>query len=206
MARQLALGDFIGRRPWQLDLAVGTVTFGDLGDFPIQILGTESNKDLSWLWAWANTASGFPPALLERVNALKQRGIDEDIPELTAPGGPLTGGEGHTFSILASGLTERVAYYRGPYDGGAVYMLVEGLPDSVFAVPDAPRAIQVINHVVSNYKIAHRPMLESLFEHYGWHLSPGETSLTVSSPTGDALTIRFDELGRIGGMDAAVHE
>jgi hypothetical protein len=64
MARQVALADLIGERNWSVDLSAGHATFGDDLRFAIQLLGTESQGDGTWLWAWANAESNLPPALL----------------------------------------------------------------------------------------------------------------------------------------------
>ena len=50
-ARQLALAEHIGERDWQIDLTEGVATFGDDLRYQVQLLGTESHLDNTWLWA-----------------------------------------------------------------------------------------------------------------------------------------------------------
>ena len=53
-ARQLALADYLGECRWQVDVVGGTIHFEDKGSYPIQLLGSESEMEGTWLWAWAN--------------------------------------------------------------------------------------------------------------------------------------------------------
>src|SRR5687768_6419588 len=106
-ARQLALGDLIGDRDWQLDLGQGMVTFGSDLRFPIQLLGTESHDEGTWLWAWANTGSNLPPQVLHLVGWLREYGQRNGVPELTEASFPLDRADGHQLALLASGLTGR---------------------------------------------------------------------------------------------------
>ena len=77
--------------------------------------------------AWANTQSGIPAPLLRACESLRARGDRDGIPELTAPQLPLDAWDGHLIAMIASALTRECAgYYRGPYDGGAIFVLLTG--------------------------------------------------------------------------------
>ena len=69
--QQLHLGDLVGDLPWAFDVPTGTLSFGDL-HWHAQILGTESHQTNTWLWAWANTGSNLPPALIQASLQMKQ--------------------------------------------------------------------------------------------------------------------------------------
>ena len=61
--QQLHVIDVVGEGSWQFDMGAGAVTFqaGTAArTVPVQILGTESHGDHTWLWGWANAASGIP--------------------------------------------------------------------------------------------------------------------------------------------------
>ena len=45
---------------WSCDMLEGKLTYGDNQVFDIQVIGTYSENEKSWLWAWANTQSGIP--------------------------------------------------------------------------------------------------------------------------------------------------
>jgi hypothetical protein len=64
--KQIQLSDLIANRSFQVDLNQGHIEFcgGDSLTIPIQLLGTESDGDSTWLWSWANSASNLPENLV----------------------------------------------------------------------------------------------------------------------------------------------
>ena len=122
-ARQLALGELLGDRPWQVDLEKGTAAFSELV-FPIQLLGTEAEGDNTWLWAWANEASSLPESILMSSRQLRALGTTRGPDLLATPSFPLERISGHQLAMVCTGLLETGPYYRGPYDGGALYFTI----------------------------------------------------------------------------------
>ncbi|BCJ40964.1 hypothetical protein GCM10010168_47370 [Actinoplanes ianthinogenes] len=195
-ARQLALADLIGERDWDLDLTAGQVAFGDDLRFPIQLLGTESHLDGTWLWAWANTQSGLPPQLLALSNWMREFGTRQGVAELTDATFPLERADGHRLALVASGLTGR-CYYRGPYEGGAVFFHLEGVPDQ----PVAPeRAFTVVNQVLMAYPVDHRAMVTAFLTQQGWRVSSENGLVTGAHSSGSEMRVEFDQLGRISNL------
>jgi hypothetical protein len=123
--KQEALERLIGDRPWTFELAKGSLSFGPDLSFAVQVLGTESAKRRTWLWSWANQISPVPEKLLDSALRLRELGRREAIPQLTTPEVPLSEIDGHHLSLVASGLLSASAYYRGPYEGGAVFLLIQ---------------------------------------------------------------------------------
>ncbi|GAA4588128.1 hypothetical protein BJY16_008456 [Actinoplanes octamycinicus] len=195
-ARQLALADLIGERDWQLDLTAGQVTFGDDLSFPIQLLGTESHLDGTWLWAWANEQSGLPRQLLALSSWMREFGVRQGVTELTDATFPLDRADGHRLALVASGLTGR-CYYRGPYDGGAVFFHLEGVPDQ----PVAPeRAFTVVNQVLMGYPVEHRAMVTAFLSQQGWRVASEDGLVTGVHPSGSEMRVEFDGQGRISNL------
>ncbi|MFV2116488.1 DUF6882 domain-containing protein [Micromonospora sp. LOL_025] len=204
LARQMALADLIGERDWQLDLGSGTVTFGDDLRYQIQLLGTESHRDGSWLWAWANEASGLPPALLQLCGWLREYGHHHGIAEFTEPTFPLQRADGHRLALLASGLTGR-CYYRGPYPGGAAFLHLDDAPPQITAPIRPERTVTVLGQVIQGFPVDHRIAVESFLRQQSWHLSPAPTSLTAHRSDGSTLRVDFDSLGRVSNMSTTVN-
>jgi hypothetical protein len=193
MARQIALADLIGERGWSVDLSAGSATFGDDLRFPIQLLGSESHLDGTWLWAWANHQSGLPPALLHLCGWLRDYGGKMGIAELTEPSFPLDRADGAKLALVASGLTGR-PYYRGPYEGGALFFHLEGVPDA----PVAPeRAITVLSQVIQTWPLPHRLVAGAFLTQQGWALDEAGPRMSARHPDGSTIEITFDDLGRI---------
>ena len=122
--KQLRLADKLGEGSWSSDLRKGTITFEDVGSYEVQILGTEADGSETWLWGWANTASNLPDSLLQVCEKLRQYGEQHSITQLTIAKQPLDDVNGHVVGMIASGFAKSQAYYRCPYDGGALFVLI----------------------------------------------------------------------------------
>lgn len=124
ICKQLYLSELIGSSAWHFDLSLGLLAFGDIHHWQVQVLGTESAVTQTWLWSWANTASSIPSSLLGSAITMQLHGESQGIPELTEPELSLDRIDGHTIAMIASGICRANAYYRSPYDGGALYDLI----------------------------------------------------------------------------------
>ncbi|MBB2947436.1 hypothetical protein FB565_007204 [Actinoplanes lutulentus] len=196
-ARQLALADLIGECDWQLDLTEGVATFGEDLRYPVQLLGTESHGDGTWLWAWANTGSNLPAQVVHLSEWLRGYGDYAGVTELTEASFPLERADGARLALIASGLTGR-CYYRGPYDGGAVFFHVEGLPPALIEPVSPERAFLVLGQVIQAFPVDHRAMLLAFLEQQGWSIGEDGPGLVVGHhPGGSEMRVEFDEQGRI---------
>ena len=203
LARQLALADLLGERDWQLDVPDGTVTFGNDLRYRVQLLGTESHDDGTWLWAWANEASNLPPALLHLAGWLREYGHRQQVAELTEPTYPLRRADGHRLALLASGLTGR-CYYRGPYDGGAVFFHLDDAPPQITAPVRPERVPTVLAQVLQSFPVEHRVTVEAFLHQQGWRLDRAPMSVTAQSQDGSVLRVDFDAMGRVSNMSGTV--
>lgn len=203
LVRQNNLGDLVGDYNWAVDIANGTITFGESLSFPVQILGTESDADQTWLWAWANTRSNIPPALLHAVTWLRDYGRQRHIPELTEAALPLDHADGHTLALLSAGLTG-LCYYRGPYQGGAAFFLLQNVPHSVLAPVKPEDVVQVLFQSLEMYDLDHRTVVESFLIQQGWQVETTGTAVVGRHPGGSNLHLEFDEQGRAGRIRVTV--
>jgi hypothetical protein len=202
-ARQLALGDLLQERDWNVDISAGIATFGDDLQYPIQLLGTESEYDGTWLWAWANEESNLPPELLHLGGWLREYGRRAGIAELTEPTFPLQRADGHRLALVASGLTGR-CYYRGPYDGGALFFHLENVPPELLAPVRPERAMTILTEVVQQFPVAHRIVVESFFTQQGWRLETSADTVVGHHGDGSQIWVTFDGYGRIARFNAQI--
>ena len=151
------------------DVPTGTLSFGTTHRWHAQILGTESHETNTWLWAWANTGSNLPFALIQASLQMKQLGEQQQIPELTEPQIPLTDEiNGHVLSMIASGVCDADAYYRGPYDGGAAFLLIKDAKFPPSKEPPLARLAHFFPQAISAFSIPdHRLALTSYLDQYG---------------------------------------
>lgn len=199
--RQSYLADRIGDWDWSVSLQDGEMTFtdptsGEQVSTSIQILGTESELSDTWLWGWANEASGIPLPLLTIGRALGQVGSDRGVPEFSAPSLSREAVDGHTLACVASAAHPVAGYYRAPYDGGALYVLLTG-PELVEPPPFSalvrlttgwPRVLSVMADRISEPRAA----LKAYVKHLGLQVDEETSdSILISGPKG-AARVRFD--------------
>ena len=203
-AKQLHLNHLVGRFTWHFDVRAGILSFGKHYHWHAQILGTESNETNTWLWAWANTGSKLPPALVQASLRMKHFGEQQQIPELTEPQIPLTDDiNGHVLSMIASGVCDADAYYRGPYDGGAALLLIkdEKFPRS----KESPlaRLPHIFPQAISAFAIPdHRLALTRYLDQCGIVYTSEGNAITVREKENAVLTATFDEQKRLINLDA----
>jgi hypothetical protein len=202
-AKQLHISGLIGESSWEFDVATGTLSFGNGLHWQAQILGTESYQNNTWLWAWANTGSNLPPALIQASLQIKQFGEQQQIPELTAPQIPITDEiNGHVLSMIVSGICDADAYYRGPYDGGAAFLLIKDprFPRSTKSplaciAHDFPQAISAFS--LSDHRLA----LTSYLDQCSLSYVVKENAVVVSDGDVALLTAMFDQANRLTKLD-----
>lgn len=199
--RQSRLSQKIGDSDWTYDMASGTLSFGGLS-LSVQLLGTEAYGNGSWLWAWANTQSAIPEHLTVHSRALREYGKKHGITEFTESQVSLDDVDGHRLAIAGAGLMGANAYYRGPYDGGALYMLITDAQLTPSRSDPMSRLSMRFAEAVSNFSIPrHKDALLGYAKTLGLTTTqPDDSTVLVSSDTG-VCTATFDDQGRIVGID-----
>lgn len=202
-AKQVRLLERVGELDWDLDLDTGILSFEGRCQFPVQLLGTESEQSGTWLWAWANPSIA-DPAVLKQADQLRAYGEQYGVAEFTEAQIPLDRVNGHTLSLVASGLCSADAYYRGPYEGGAAYMLLQG-PELRPQEELTPLGfIQAFTEFIRAFAVQHHPALAGFARQCGWQCSGTAACLDCVSPRGQQIRATYDELGRVTGMQSVL--
>lgn len=200
--RQLLLADFIGDLPWAYDLQTGILSFGDRFTWRAEVLGTESEETDTWLWAWANEASNIPLEKQAASLKLKALGEEHDIAELTEPLVPLEHADGHAFASIAVGEGLGKAYYRGPYEGGAAFLLITDEQLELKVDDPLQRILTVFPQAISAMEISdHREALRGYLEHYGFEPQDQDGALVLHEDDEVVLRAEFDDLGRLTKLE-----
>lgn len=203
LGKQMRLLELVGKRDWSLDLDTGLLSFEGYVRFPVQLLGTESEQSGTWLWAWANPSIANP-AVLAQSEQLRSYGEQYSVTEFTEAQVPLNGVNGHTLSMVAAGLCGADAYYRGPYEGGAAYMLLQG-PELRPREELAPAGfIRLFAEFISAFSVHHHTALAGFARQSGWQCSGTSACLDCISPRGEQVHATFDELGRVTGLQSVL--
>lgn len=182
---------------WLLDIPSASLSFGEAVRVPVQLLGTESEQDGTWLWAWANQSVDNSGGILGIAEQLRAYGEQYQVPEFTQAELPLGEINGFLLSMVAAGLFSADALYRGPYEGGAAFMLLT-LPEIHAQSNQTPlHVIRVFTEAIQMVPLNHRPALLGYLECKGYSVTEAPGRLQAVSPTGEPLEADFDAQGRV---------
>ena len=201
LEKQEKLAALVNEHTSELDLCSGTISFNSGPAAPFQALGSESDNTLTWLWAWSEEQIELPEDLLTSSLQLKDWGKQEGIEEFTIPSVDLNRADGHVLSIISSQISGASCYYRSPYEGGAVFVLI--FSEVVDRQP--PFGLDGLSRqfadLISRYEFNHRNTLVS-------YLRANNPSFTEKGPfisarlvTGEKLIAEFDGQGRLKTID-----
>jgi hypothetical protein len=99
--------------------------------------------------------------------------------------------------MVASGLFDADAFYRGPYEGGAAFMLLT-LPELRGQSNQMPaHVIRVFMETISGLPVNHRPALLAYLDCKGYTVTETPEALLATGPTGIELEAHFDAQGRV---------
>lgn len=189
VSRQKKMGELvIGENGWNVDVKNRRIKFGE-SEFDCGIIGSESYQSNTWLWGWANTESGVP-----EICFAPSRRAKRNLPECEEF---LTGKfmldeihTGHNLSMITVAVCEKNAcYYRCPYDGGALFVQIEGLPESVFAPISLDELAREFLEIIRSFYCDHKLLAAGFLHQNGYSF---EDEGDFISAAGGTRTIRFD--------------
>lgn len=203
--KQLLLRDRLGQgATWAFSMQRGTLTFNNSLSLAAQILGTESEVSNTWLWAWANTGSNIPARLLRAATQVRSLGQKSKISELVTAQLPLSDRvNGGYFSLIASGVYQADAFYRGPYENGAVFLLIKD-PKLKRSVSDPVQRIALVfPQVIATYPVqSHRTAFTRYLAYYRLKVSQTRTQIVGQTGKGQRVVATFDASGRLIDLQA----
>jgi hypothetical protein len=215
--RQLEFAEFLGENyNWNIDVTAGTLTLATPQQnyvLAMQLLGTESEADGTWLWAWANDASNLPSESLHAALRVKVAGETYSIREMhdATPFEVDDTVNGHTLALMASGLTVADCYHRCPYQGGALFVLV--FDEQYRALIEQRRQSENVNviarianrfpQIISSVPVTnHHRALSAYMRHYGMDVTDEPGRLNGTLPSGENIVATFDNLNRLTDLSA----
>ncbi|MBA3869110.1 MAG: hypothetical protein H0X30_08145 [Anaerolineae bacterium] len=182
-----------GNPDWDFDMKTGKLAFGKAITFYPQLLGTEGTSSKTWLWSWANTMSKIPSKLIQSSTKLRDYGQKHNIPEFTKASLPLDQEyHGHHFSMVASAVLDANIYYRGPYENGAMFLLVK---TPIFPVKIVNTPEHIVSTITQFAATVQTDNLRLLVTHYletcGLKLTPIDDVLTGTFADGSRVDVIF---------------
>jgi len=200
--KQMIFGDVIGSNAWELDMGKGKIIFGSL-EFPIQIIGSLSFNNNSWMWGWANTQSGMPENLLIQSNELKAIGEKKSIKELTDGHFNVEEGFEHKIGMMACGLFNSKSYYCANYGQGTLVVTID---DNKIPEIDKNRLEKVMTsfpQLISGTELNHKNSFINYLIDREFQLSISENK--IEGLKKDKVVIaEFDELNRLKFLNGKI--
>jgi hypothetical protein len=201
--RQLHLMDQIGDWMFQMDAQGGLIHFTKGGlkkTAPMQVLGTEvtAKGANAWVWAWAPEMGPIPAAQTHMAQMVRARGASEQIAELVQPHLKLGPVDGHRLSMIASSMLNAPGYYRGPFEGGAVFVLINDPAWKKKEERPAQRIANTFQRFLTNFPIAEqRRAFEGHCKGYGLTAEKIGNDLQAKDAKGDKVVAEFDRAGKL---------
>jgi len=195
--KQYSLTDYLGSHDWLISSERDSISFGPGKVFPAQILGTESQSTYTWLWAWANEASGLSPDVVRDSIKLRQLGEQSGIQELVQPEIDLGAISGHHFALIASGVCDAAAYYRGAYDGGAVYVLLYDPEKKILRDDSMVRMSTVYLDLIHQIELEHKSAFRYYARARGLDVTETGGTVVCRKDNRDVFRATFDSHGRL---------
>lgn len=118
---------------------------------------------------------------------------------------PLDHADGHAFASIAVGEGLGKAYYRGAYEGGAVFLLITDEQLQFQVDEPLQRVLAVFPQVISTMELPnHREALQGYLEHYGFEPEDQDGALVLREDAELVLRAEFDELGRLRKLEGTL--
>jgi hypothetical protein len=196
----LLLGDYT----YDLDLDAGKIRFNDSLEISFQVLGTESDNTLIWLWAWADEQTEEIPVDLHQASReLRDWGLRKGVQEFTLPSVDLHKADGHVLSMIAVELCNASCYFRDAYEGGSAYLLLFDKRIDTQPSFDLSRLSRRFLDVISRYELNHRKTLLSYLRIKKLPLSETGPTITCELDSGERLSAEFDDAGHLTQLNGA---
>lgn len=204
LERQLDLGDRIGPVDWHLDMPGGVISFDTPGEalkIPMQVLGSEAEASATWIAAWAIDPKRMAPALAEASRKVKAMGEKEKVPELANGRVPLDEVDGEKYSLVATSLLGAPGYYRAPFAGGAMFILLQDPKLVTKAERPSAKMAEVFPRVTELLTPAEQKRAFAAYaKHHAGKPTEDAKSVTVAWKS-ERLTAKVDTDGTIYSFD-----
>jgi len=200
--KQQNFNDLTGDSAWNINLNEAKLSFGNL-DFPIQVIGSLSFNDYSWMWGWANSKSGIPENLLQRSLDLKQIGEEKEIEEF--PNGHFSVEEGfeHKMGIVASGLLDADAYFCANYGQGTMVLTLKSNQIPKIDSNKLEKVLTTFPQLIGGIDLDHKEAFKNYLIDRGFQLKISENKIE-GLKNNKILVAEFDELNRLKSINGKI--
>lgn len=201
--RQMTLQECIRSKPWNFEIDSGVITFGNDIRAEAQLIGSYSQSDGSWMWAWANEESQFPPELLKLCNRMKEIGRENGIDQFTVPLIETDERLGHFFSMIASGLFGASAYYPADTGNGFLFTAISSPEIDAFAAAEPECILTRFPQFIMSFPVRHRISLYHYLTAKGFEVKEEGIKLTGIKGS-NYVFAEFDDQDRLTSLNGNI--
>lgn len=192
--RQLLFASIVGDRFYRFDFESDELSFGDLRNLQFEILGTESERDKNWCWAWIQPDFNVPYEYTRASRELKAMGQTHGIQSFVEPSISLKIANGDTFAIIAVGEGYGNAFFRSRSKIGTTYLLITDDRLDVDVEDPIHRVVSVFPKAIDAICVSdHRQALRGHLQNYGIDAVERGRKLVVNYGGEDVLIATFDD-------------
>ena len=197
MEKQNKLARIVSEQMHQLDLDAGMIRFSRDLALSFQVLGTESDNTLTWLWAWAEEQTEIPDNLIQTSLQLRDWGLRERINEFIQPSVDTFKTDGNAIAIVSTQIANANSYFRDSYEGGAAYILI--FDKSIENEPafDGVSLYRHLTELFSRYELNQRKVLLSYLEIKGFAPVSQGPLVICELANGERIIAEFDDEGKL---------
>jgi len=205
LIKQLTLADKVKKLAWSVNTRDQTITFTGKMRTKIQLIGTESYKSKTWLWAWANKTPGLSSKIKTKAEELKAYGKKHNINFLKLPSFKLDKVTAYQLCLIASGLLHSASFYRAPYQDGAAYFLLTEYPQLETLNKTSPRIMravaQLTHHLSFNRHFNHRRAIENMIKQLKMKYKITTKKLIIKVDGTHKISLRFNKKNQLKLMN-----
>lgn len=191
----------VGEHGLELDLDSGLARFTKHHAFPFQVLGTESENTLSWLWAWADEQTEMPEGLMKASRAMKVWLESKGLHEYAVPSVDVDRADGTMLSLIATEVSGAACAYRDHYEGGALFILLYGGEIGSQAPFDRRELVRNLDDLIERYDFNHRNALLSYFRSNGIAAADAAGAVSAALENGERIIAEFDAAGKLTSIN-----
>jgi len=195
LEKQAKFERLVGEHFAEFDLDAGILTINNDLALPYQVLGTQSDNSLSWLWAWSEEHAEFQPEHLTAAMQLKEWG--SDLAEFSLPEVDIERADGMMISLIAAEVCKASCYYRDAYEGGSVFVLLAGAGIDRQPSFELSGFLKAFSELASRYDLNHRNVLRSYFQMKGLPFVEDDDTITGKLESGEEVRMTFERSGNI---------
>jgi len=195
LEKQLYFGEIVGSLSWEIDIQKGIIKFGDKLTFPIQILGTFSYSDETWLWIWSNEQSRIPENIMKDAIEMKKYGEDKKIEFLYNNKFEIDKTDLHLIGSIALGMFDKNGYYLADYGQGTMCVTIKS--DEICNSKNEHYSIlTVFPQLISLFELNHRNAFFNYLKAKGYEVEERDNIL-IGKDRGKTIIGEFDGLSRL---------